>query len=103
MRWLTGFAFLRGPNANSNAEAEADTDCRMCAGAVEKADHLLRECPALDHLREECFGTSKLAGNDRWEISSLVKFLSDESIKSLEDPEEPIEQGDYTSEEEELR
>ena len=78
IRWLTGFAFLGGPNKVMGL-CEDDTR-RRCAQAPEKVDYLLLECPALNQLRWERFDAFQLnpppLGRD-WEVSSLLKFLGD--------------------------
>ena len=105
VRWLTGFAFLRAPNA-ARGTSEQDI-CRLCATAPEKADHILLTCPTLNQLRWECFGAFQIQGSGfEWEVSSLLKFLSNERIKSLEDPEEDAPDppaGNWDSEDDELR
>ena len=59
-----------------------------CAQAPEKVDHILRECPALNQHRWECFGTFQLAPGMPWEVSAGVKFLGDPRVSSLEDSTE---------------
>ena len=89
VRWLTGFAFLRDPNARINGdEAEEDDRCRLCAQAPEKADHVLRECPALQQLRWECFGAYHLDPGMAWEVAAVIKFLADPRVSSLEDSDD---------------
>ena len=65
-----------------------DDTCRLCALAPEKADHILRQCPALNQLRWESFGKFQLAAGDPWEVKGLTRFLQDERVRSLEDSEE---------------
>ena len=103
MCWLTGFALLRSMNAAVGLEESAD--CRLCHQAPEKADHILRDCPALLQHRWECFGAYQLAVDAEWEVSALCRFLRDERVSNLEDSEvdgsdPPAE---YTSEDDELR
>ena len=102
IRWLTGFAFLQSPNAKVNTEE--DDQCRLCAQAPEKADHILRVCPALNQLRWECFGMYQLTGEVGWEVSAVVRFLGDQRVCSLEDSEDSGgSQGVYDSDDEEIR
>ena len=72
---------------------------------TEKADHILRECPALNQHRWECFGAFQLVGNVEWEVSALTQFLQDERVRTLEDSESTDDgpPPDYTSDEAELR
>ena len=106
VRWLTGFAFLRAPN---NVRGDTDQDiCRLCAQAAEKADHVLQSCPALNQLRRESFGTFQMVpGGMEWEVSSLIKFLSDERVQALEEDEGVTSDAQsaptWDSEEEDLR
>ena len=103
IRWLTGFAFLRSKNFQLGLD---DGDiCRICAQAPEKAEHIFRECPALNQHRWECFGVFQLAPGVEWEVQSLLKFLADERVRSLEDSAEDGEATrppDIESEEEEI-
>ena len=84
IRWLTGFAFLQAPNALRGLTE--DDNCRLCAIAPEKADHILRQCPALNQLRWESFGKF------HWEVKGLARFLQAERVRSLEDSEEDLSQ-----------
>ena len=83
---MTGHAFLQVQN--QRAGQEVDPLCRLCGSAPERADHVLRECPALGVLRAECFGMHLWQIGQEWEVGGLIRFLSDERVLSLEDSEE---------------
>ena len=104
IRWLSGFAFLRGLGAKINGEDGDDDSCRLCEEAVEKADHILRECPALNQHRWDCFGTYQLSSGMGWEVMAVHKFLSDQRVRSLEDSDpDDTGQDAYESSDAELR
>ena len=102
VRWTTGHAFLQVQN--QRAGQEVDPTCRLCGLAPEKADHILRDCPALGALRHECFGSYFWQKDQEWEMGGLIKFLSDERVLSLEDNEEDsTELAGYISDDMETR
>ena len=103
VRWITGHAFLQVQN--QRAGQEVDPECRLCGQSPEKADHILRECPALGPLREECFGFHLWRDGQEWEMGGLIKFLSDDRVLRLEDSEDGSmdDGGGYISDDMEAR
>ena len=71
---MSGHAFLRVQD--QRAGQDVDPLCRLCGLAPEKADHgVLRDCPALENLRADCFGSHIWTEGQEWEIGGLLKFL----------------------------
>ena len=102
VRWVTGHAFLQVQN--QRAGQDVDATCRLCNSAPEKADHILRECPALGSLRAECFGGHIWQDGQQWEVGGLAKFLSDDRVLNLEVQEDVSPQStDYHSDDTEAR
>ena len=59
----------------------------LCASAREGGSRLLI-MPGSHQLRGESFGTFQMVpGGMEWEVSSLIKFLSDERVQALEEDE----------------
>ena len=73
---------------NAAVGLEESADCRLCHQVPKKADHILRECPALNQHRWECFGAFQLGEDAEWELSGLLRFLQDERVHTLEDSED---------------
>ena len=88
IRWLTGHTFLR--LQNFRAGTTAMSVCRLCGRKPERADHILLECPRLSGLRINCFGAAYIDTDEEkpsWEVGDLMKFLSVDWVRSLEEEE----------------
>ena len=92
VRWLTGHAFLGLQNFRCGLEASSV--CRLCGLVPERADHLLLECPRLAVLRSSCFRVWEPAGNPRWEVDWIVKFVESPPVLRLESRQDCLSGGD---------
>ena len=86
VRWTSGHAFLQMQNHRAGL---ADSNvCRTCGEAPERADHVLLECGPLATWRSTCFQTWVVHNEEPdWQVGWLLKFLSKESVRGLEDDE----------------
>ena len=64
-------------------------EAKLCGEEYERADHLLLHCPRLHLTRTQAFNTINIdTSSPDWEVRYITKFLSNDAVSSLEDPEE---------------
>ncbi|CAB4040267.1 Retrovirus-related Pol poly from type-1 retrotransposable element R1 [Paramuricea clavata] len=77
---ITGHNFMRRHEAivaqYDTQEFSEYAECRLCMEDEETSFHIVAECPALQHIRTECFNTLFLpepVGD--WTVAKLLRFL----------------------------
>ena len=89
VRFLTGHAFLRRQNAIVSTGLDpppGDISCRLCKDPFsdETPHHIIIECDVLCRWRAQTLSAYVLDEFPQWDVQSLTKFLSLETIILLE-------------------
>ena len=89
LRWLTGHCFLNRQNNLVDTIKFPDPLCCLCGLELERAVHVLVFCPALVQTRYRIMGEPFLPPSDPfWTVDQLLRLLSVEKIKALEDTQD---------------
>ena len=77
IRWITGHCFLARHQSLIHG---IDPTCNLCQDGEETPWHLLRDCPATFHIRQN------VLPQDTWDPSSMLQVVHQISYLEVEDP-----------------
>jgi len=87
IRWYTGHNFTRRHQHLLNPEVFQTNICRLCLHGVESAEHLIIECPTLEHSRNYYLLFNQLESQYEPQPQHLADFVK-EVLEGLEDQSE---------------
>ena len=89
-RFISGHCFLRRQNVLTHLRNDTII-CRLCGEDEERAEHIIRYCPALWRERHDAFGVWRTfldENNPEWKVNQISKFVNSIRVQHLEKREE---------------